>query len=151
MEFITATEEHLPAIVQLLADDEFGITRERYEIPLPKEYIEAFAKLNNQIGNSLIVAIDNGIVVGCLQLTIIPGISRLGATRGQIEGVRVDKDYRDKGVGEELFRYAINQAKTMGCEMVQLTTDKQRKDAHRFYERLGFITSHDGMKLILSK
>ena len=151
MEFITATEEHLPAIVQLLADDEFGITRERYEIPLPKEYIEAFAKLNNQIGNSLIVAIDNGIVVGCHQLTIIPGISRLGATRGQIEGVRVDKDYRDKGVGEELFRYAINQAKTMGCEMVQLTTDKQRKDAHRFYERLGFITSHDGMKLILSK
>ncbi|WP_160037154.1 GNAT family N-acetyltransferase [Paenibacillus sp. An7] len=79
------------------------------------------------------------------------GISRLGATRGQIEGVRVDKNYRGKGVGEKLFRFAINQAKTMGCEMVQLTTDKQRKDAHRFYERLGFIASHDGMKLVLSK
>ncbi|MGN7413189.1 GNAT family N-acetyltransferase [Paenibacillus sp. SAF-068] len=151
MEFITATVEHLPAIVQLLADDEFGITRERYEMPLPKEYIEAFAKIEQQIGNSLIVAIDNDVVVGCLQLTIIPGISRLGATRGQIEGVRVDKNYRSKGVGEELFRYAINQAKTLGCTLIQLTTDKQRKGAHKFYERLGFIASHDGMKLVLSK
>lgn len=112
--------EHLPAIaiVQLLADDEFGVARERYEKSLPKEYLEAFTKIEQQIGNSLIVAIDNGVVIGCLQLTIIPGISRLGATRGQIEGVRVDKNYRGKGVGEELFRYAINQAKTMGCDMI---------------------------------
>nr|WP_321573857.1 GNAT family N-acetyltransferase [Paenibacillus sp. P13VS] len=104
--------------MQLLADDEFGVARERYEKSLPKEYLEAFTKIEQQIGYSLIVAIDNGVVIGCLQLTIIPGISRLGATRGQIEGVRVDKNYRGKGVGEELFRYAINQAKTMGCDMI---------------------------------
>ncbi|WIV21041.1 GNAT family N-acetyltransferase [Paenibacillus polygoni] len=151
MEFITATVEHLPAIVRLLADDKLGASRERYEKPLPKEYFLAFAKIEQQIGNSIIVAMDQDEVVGCLQLTIIPGISRLGATRGQIEGVRIDKDYRGKGVGESLFRYAINEAKTIGCEMIQLTTDKKRKDAHRFYERLGFVASHDGMKLILSK
>ncbi|MEK4436121.1 MULTISPECIES: GNAT family N-acetyltransferase [Paenibacillus] len=151
MEFITATVDHLPAIVRLLADDEFGVTRERYEIPLPKEYIEAFAKIEQQIGNSIIVAMDKDEVVGCLQLTIIPGISRLGTTRGQIEGVRVGKGYRGRGIGESLFRYAISEAKSMGCEMIQLTTDKKRKDAHRFYERLGFVDSHDGMKLVFSR
>ncbi|KAA8745474.1 GNAT family N-acetyltransferase [Paenibacillus sp. UASWS1643] len=151
MEFITATVDHLPAIVRLLADDEFGVTRERYEIPLPKEYIEAFAKIEQQIGNSIIVAMDKDEVVGCLQLTIIPGISRLGTTRGQIEGVRVGQGYRGRGIGESLFRYAINEAKSMGCDMIQLTTDKKRKDAHRFYERLGFVDSHDGMKLVFSR
>ncbi|RPK31376.1 GNAT family N-acetyltransferase [Paenibacillus xylanexedens] len=151
MEFITATVDHLPAIVRLLADDEFGVTRERYEISLPKEYIEAFAKIEQQIGNSIIVAMDKDEVVGCLQLTIIPGISRLGTTRGQIEGVRVGQGYRGRGIGESLFRYAINEAKSMGCDMIQLTTDKKRKDAHRFYERLGFVDSHDGMKLVFSR
>ncbi|MDQ0169296.1 GNAT family N-acetyltransferase [Paenibacillus tundrae] len=150
MKFITATVEHLPAIVRLLTDDEFGATRERYEEPLPLEYIDAFARIEEQIGNSIIVAIDKEEVIGCLQLTIIPGIARLGTTRGQIEGVRVSHDYRGKGVGESLFNYAIDQAKAKGCEMIQLTTDKKRKDAHRFYERLGFVASHDGMKLIIS-
>ncbi|WP_277376144.1 GNAT family N-acetyltransferase [Paenibacillus polymyxa] len=149
MEFKTATLNQLPAIVRLLADDEFGATRERYEKPLPKEYIEAFAKIEQQMGNSIIVVMVKNEVIGCLQLTLIPGISRLGTTRGQIEGVRIDKDYRGKGVGESLLRYAINEAKTMGCEMIQLTTDKKRKDAHRFYERLGFVASHEGMKLSL--
>lgn len=150
MEFRTATLNHLPAIVRLLADDEFGATRENYKEPLPKEYYDAFAMIEQQIGNSIIVALDDNKVIGCLQLTIIPGIARLGTIRGQIEGVRIDRDYRGKGVGESLFRYAINEAKIMGCEMIQLTTDKKRKEAHRFYERLGFVASHDGMKLTLS-
>ncbi|CAM4519067.1 GNAT family N-acetyltransferase [Paenibacillus typhae] len=150
MEFKTATVNHLPAIVHLLADDEFGATRESYKHPLPKEYVEAFEKIEQQIGNSIIVALDNNKVIGCLQLTIIPGISRLGSIRAQIEGVRIDRGYRGKGIGESLLRYALDEAKTMGCKMIQLTTDKKRKDAHRFYERLGFVASHDGMKLSLS-
>lgn len=149
MEFLTATAKHLPAIVRLLADDEFGAARERDEHPLPQAYIEAFAKIEQQTGNSIIIAVDKDEVVGCLQLTIIPGLSRLGATRGQIEGVRVHRAYRGRGVGESLFRYAMDEAKAMGCEMIQLTTDKKRKAAHRFYERLGFVASHDGMKLEL--
>ncbi|PAF33524.1 GNAT family N-acetyltransferase [Paenibacillus sp. 7516] len=150
MEFRTATLTHLPAIVRLLADDEMGATRERFIDPLPKEYVEAFAKIEQQIGNSIIIALDNNEVIGCLQLTIIPGIARLGTTRGQIEGVRIDRNYRGQGVGESLLQYAIHEAKSMGCELIQLTTDKKRKDAHRFYERLGFVASHDGMKLALS-
>ncbi|WP_153978772.1 GNAT family N-acetyltransferase [Paenibacillus xylanilyticus] len=150
MEFRTATLTHLPAIVRLLADDEMGATRERFIDPLPNEYVEAFAKIEQQIGNSIIIALDNNGVIGCLQLTIIPGIARLGTTRGQIEGVRIDRNYRGQGVGESLFQYAIHEAQSMGCELIQLTTDKKRKDAHRFYERLGFVASHDGMKLSLS-
>ncbi|MBM6387097.1 MAG: GNAT family N-acetyltransferase [Paenibacillus sp.] len=149
MEFRTATLTHLPAIVRLLADDEMGATRERFIDPLPKEYVEAFAKIEQQIGNSIIIALDNNQVIGCLQLTIIPGIARLGTTRGQIEGVRIDRNYRGQGVGESLFQYAIYETKLMGCELIQLTTDKKRKDAHRFYERLGFVASHDVMKLAL--
>ncbi|QRG66655.1 GNAT family N-acetyltransferase [Brevibacillus choshinensis] len=150
MEFKTATIDHLPAIVRLLADDELGATRERFEEPLPLQYIEAFEKIMQQVGNSIIVALDNEEVIGCLQLTLIPGIARLGMTRAQIEGVRVVRSYRSKGVGEALFRYAMDVAKANGCGMIQLTTDKQRKEAHRFYERLGFVASHDGMKLLLS-
>ena len=148
MKFVTATAEHLSAIVRLLADDEFGAARERDEHPLPQAYVEAFAKIEQQTGNSIIIAVDKEEVVGCLQLTVIPGLSRLGATRGQIEGVRVDRAYRGRGVGESLFRYAMDEAKSMGCEMIQLTTDKKRKDARRFYERLGFVASHDGMKRV---
>ncbi|MCG7381489.1 GNAT family N-acetyltransferase [Paenibacillus sp. ACRRY] len=150
MEFRTATLTHLPSIVRLLADDEMGATRESFIEPLPKEYVEAFAKIEQQIGNSIIIALDNNEVIGCLQLTIIPGIARLGTTRGQIEGVRIDRNYRGQGVGESLFQYAIHEAKSMGCELIQLTTDKKRKDAHRFYERLGFVASHVGMKLALN-
>ena len=88
-------------------------------------------------------------MVGCAQLTIIPGLARLGMTRGQIEAVRVDETARGQGLGEALFGYAIAQAKAAGCGLVQLTTDKTRPDAHRFYQRLGFVSSHEGMKLIL--
>lgn len=149
MEFRKATEKDLYSIVRLLADDELGAQRERFEEPLPAIYYEAFKAIESQDGNQIIVAIDGQNVIGCLQLTIIPGLARQGMKRAQIEGVRVDRNYRGKKVGEKLFKEAISIAKSKKCGMVQLTTDKQRGDAHRFYEKLGFSASHEGMKLIL--
>ncbi len=146
--FSTATQEQLPAIVHLLAEDPLGTTREKNIEPLPQEYIDAFKRMEQQVGNSIIVAIDKEKVIACLQLTIIHGISRFGTTRAQIEGVRVDRHYRGQRVGEALIRHAIEKSRQSGCTMMQLTTDKQRQDAHRFYERLGFVASHDGMKLV---
>ncbi|WP_368901834.1 N-acetyltransferase family protein [Oceanobacillus oncorhynchi] len=148
MHFRKAQKEDLPAIVRLLADDELGSGRERYEDPLPEEYDQAFDAIEAQIGNQVILALEEEKVIGCIQLTIIPGLARLGMKRAQIEGVRVDKKYRGKRVGEALFKEAIAIAKAEKCGLVQLTTDKQRNDAHRFYERLGFSASHEGMKLI---
>ena len=151
MEFRNAVAGDLPAIVKLLADDELGAMRERDEDPLPQEYRDALAAMERQGANSVILAIDNGEVIGCLQLAFIPGLARLGMTRAQIEGVRVDRRYRSRGVGEALFQHAIERARQRGCGLVQLTTDRARGDAHRFYERLGFETSHLGMKLDLTK
>ncbi|WP_369688903.1 GNAT family N-acetyltransferase [Bacillus sp. FJAT-26390] len=145
----TATINDLEGIVRLLVDDELGVSREQYELPLPQAYIDAFSEIQKQDGNSIVVAVENEEVIGCLQLTFIPGLARLGMKRAQIEGVRVDKQYRSKGIGEALFRYAIDIAKESGCGLVQLTTDKKRSDAHRFYDRLGFVSSHEGMKLSL--
>ncbi|WP_339183548.1 GNAT family N-acetyltransferase [Oceanobacillus sp. FSL W7-1293] len=148
MHFRKAQKEDLRAIVRLLADDELGSGRERYEDPLPEEYDQAFDAIEAQIGNQVILALEEEVVIGCVQLTIIPGLARLGMKRAQIEGVRVDKKYRGKQVGEALFKEAIAIAKAEKCGLMQLTTDKQRNDAHRFYERLGFSASHEGMKLI---
>ncbi len=142
-----ARPEDLPAIVRLLADDPLGATRERYEEPLPKAYREAFDAISRQEGNLVLVAVEGASVVGCLQLTFIPGLARLGMTRAQVEGVRVARGQRGAGLGEALLRHAIELSRARGCGLVQLTTDKARPDAHRFYERLGFIASHEGMKL----
>jgi ribosomal protein S18 acetylase RimI-like enzyme len=149
MNFRIANKEDLQAIVRLLADDELGSQRERYEEPLSADYYEAFAAIEAQVGNQIILAIEGQTVIGCLQVTIIPGLARQGMKRAQIEGVRVDQQYRGKGVGEALFKEAIAIAKSEECGLVQLTTDKQRDDAHRFYNRLGFLASHEGMKLTL--
>lgn len=140
--------EDLPDIVRMLADDELGSQREKYEDPLPEEYYQAFNAIESQIGNQILVATENQVVIGCLQLTIIPGLARQGMKRAQIEGVRVDGKQRGKGTGEALLKEAIAIAKSEACGLVQLTTDKQRDDAHRFYEQLGFTASHEGMKLI---
>ncbi|MCC3645872.1 MULTISPECIES: GNAT family N-acetyltransferase [Cytobacillus] len=148
MHFRKANEEDLQAIVRLLADDDLGAKRERYEEPLPDCYYKAFKAIEAQEGNQIILAIDGQTVIGCLQLTIIPGLARQGMKRAQIEGVRVDQRCRGNGVGEALFKEAIAIARSEGCGLVQLTTDKQREDAHHFYNRLGFLTSHEGMKLI---
>lgn len=145
----TAGEADLPAVVRLLADDPLGAGRERWETPLPAAYRTAFAAMRAQRGNELLVAELDGEVVGCLQLTIIPGVSRLGAWRAQIEGVRVDARHRGRRLGELLVHDAIARARDAGCTLVQLTTDSGRPEARRFYERLGFEASHVGMKLAL--
>ncbi|PFH12327.1 L-amino acid N-acyltransferase YncA [Collimonas sp. PA-H2] len=149
MEFRHAAKEDLASIVRLLADDTLGASRERYEEPLPQAYAQAFSAIQNQQGNFILLAVEDAEVVGCLQLTLIPGLARLGMTRAQIEGVRISNAHRGKGIGEALFRHAIAYAREQGCGLVQLTTDKSRGDAHRFYQRLGFADSHVGMKLML--
>lgn len=149
LRFRPARREDVPAIVRLLADDPLGSGRERYEDPLPQAYWDAFDAIAARPDDELIVAEVDGTVVGCLQLTIVRGLSRLGATRAQIEGVRVDSRHRGRRIGERLVRHAIARARSRGCRFVQLTTDRSRTDAHRFYEGLGFVASHVGMKLAL--
>lgn len=150
LRFRSATLADLPVIVRLLADDALGATRERPADPLPREYRDAFADMQAQTGNDCLLAEADGAVAGCLQLTVIPGLSRTGMRRAQIEGVRVDRRYRGRGVGEALLRHAVERARAAGCGLVQLTTDKTRPDALRFYERLGFSASHEGLKLDLA-
>ena len=130
----------------MLADDPLGATRER---PGDPAYAAAFAEVDADPRQFLAVAVADGEVVGTLQLTFIPGLSRLGATRALIEAVRVRADQRGGGLGAHLVRWAVDTARDRGAAMVQLTTDASRKDAHRFYERLGFTASHIGMKLPL--
>lgn len=145
----SARREEVPAIVALLADDPIGSGREEPADPLPAAYWQAFDEMAAQPGNMILVAEAGGAVVGCLQLTMIPGLSRRGTKRAQIEGVRVAASHRGAGVGERLVRHAIFLARENGCGLVQLTSDNARIDARRFYERLGFAASHVGMKLSL--
>lgn len=145
-----ATEDDLTAVVRLLADDPLGAGREQFTEPLPDAYRKAFTAMEAQGGNELLVAVVAQDVVGCLQLTVIPGISRLGATRAQIEGVRVATAHRGARIGEALIQHAITRATQAGCSLVQLTTDATRADAKRFYERLGFEATHVGLKLQLA-
>jgi ribosomal protein S18 acetylase RimI-like enzyme len=144
-----AVLEDLPYIVDMLADDPLGATRERFEVPLPDSYFTAFNAISNNPLNELVVATIEDRVVGVLQLTFIPNISYQGGWRALIEGVRVSASYRNQGIGRRLFEYAINRAKEERCHMVQLTMDKQRTDAHRFYQSLGFQATHEGLKLHL--
>jgi ribosomal protein S18 acetylase RimI-like enzyme len=141
-----ARRDDVPAIVRMLADDPLGATRERYADPLPDAYWAAWDAIERDPNQLLIVAEVDGEAAGVLQLTFIPGLTRLGSWRAQIEGVRIDRARRGAGLGEIMVRWAIEQAGRRGCSLVQLTTDKQRPDAHRFYERLGFVASHEGMK-----
>jgi GNAT superfamily N-acetyltransferase len=140
-----ATRSDVPAIVAMLADDPLGARRER---PGDPAYLAAFDALDADPHQSLVVADIDGEPVGTLQLTFIPGMSRRGATRAQIEAVRVRADLRGGGLGQRLVRWAIDAAREHGCALVQLTTDVSRVDARRFYERLGFQPSHVGMKLV---
>ncbi len=144
-----AGRDDVPAIVALLADDPLGAAREEPGDPLPEAYRQAFDDIAAQAGNVVLVAEREGAVVGCLQLTVIPGLSRRGMRRGLIEAVRVSAACRGLGVGERLVRHAIDAARAAGCGLVQLTSDNSRPDAHRFYERLGFVASHAGFKLAL--
>ncbi|WP_404958804.1 GNAT family N-acetyltransferase [Streptomyces sp. 147326] len=142
-----ATEADLPAIVAMLADDPLGATRESPEDLAP--YRAALARLADDPNQHLVVAVRGDRVVGTLQLTIVPGLSRKGATRSLIEGVRVHADERGGGLGTRFIEWAVEKSRAENCSLVQLTSDVTRTDAHRFYERLGFTASHVGFKLQL--
>ena len=150
LQFRQAVISDLPYIVDMLADDPLGATRERFEVPLPNSYFAAFEAITDNPTNELIVATIDDQVIGVLQLTFIPNISYQGSWRALIEGVRVSADHRGQGIGRQLFRHAIDLAQERGCHMVQLTMDKQRTDALRFYHSLGFKDTHEGLKLHLA-
>ena len=144
-----ATRADLPAIVRLIADDGLGRGREETGEPLAACYVQAFEALACDPNNEAIVMELDGAIVGYLQLTFIPGLSRRGAWRAQIESVRVASALRGQGLGRRLFEWAIARAREKNCRLVQLTSDKARAEAHRFYGSLGFVASHEGMKLTL--
>lgn len=146
-----AVRADLPAIIRLLADDTLGEARERATDPLPASYYAAFAAIDADPRNELVVAALADEVVGTLQFTLLPSLAYQGGTRAQIESVRVDGRHRSRGIGGLLLRWAIERARERGCHLVQLTTNATRADAHRFYERLGFVGSHVGMKLDLTQ
>ena len=145
-----ATVDDLPAIIGLLVDDPLGKLREDLGTPLNPAYLAAFEAIERDPNQLLAVADRDGQVVGCLQISFIPGLSRLGMWRGQIEAVRIASSQRGSGLGKAMLQWAIEQCCARGCGLVQLTTDKRRTDAHRFYEGLGFVASHVGMKLALA-
>jgi len=144
--FREATRADLPAIVRLLADDVLGQTRESPGDVIPEAYFTAFEAIEKDPNNTVVVAEIDGAIAGTLQLTYIPGLTYTGGERAQIEGVRVASEHRGRGVGQLLIRWAIDQARARGCRVVQLTTDRQRPDSIRFYQKIGFRPSHMGMK-----
>jgi GNAT superfamily N-acetyltransferase len=142
-----AVADDVPAIAGMLADDPLGAQRESPDDLAP--YLAALERLSADPHQHLVVAVREGRVVGTLQLSIIPGLSRRGSTRSIIEGVRVHADERGSGLGTQLIEWAVDASRHHGCQLVQLTSDRSRTDAHRFYERLGFEASHLGFKLRL--
>ena len=149
LKFRIATEQDLARIVEMLADDVLGSKRERYERPLPDSYIKAFQAITADPNNELVVACRGEEIIGVQQITFTPYITHQGGWRATIEGVRTSSSERGKGLGTELIRFGIQRAKERGCHLVQLTTDKKREDALRFYESLGFKASHEGLKMQL--
>jgi len=144
-----ARRSDLPAIVAMLADDPLGGAREDASDPLNPAYGAAFEAINRDPNQFLVVGERDDAVVACLQISFIPGLSRLGQWRGQIESVRVAGSVRGDGVGRRLFDWAITECRRRNCGLVQLTSDKSRADALRFYEQFGFAASHEGFKLSL--
>ncbi|SEL27611.1 Acetyltransferase (GNAT) family protein [Xaviernesmea oryzae] len=148
--FRQANEADLPILVRLLADDSLSAQREAAALEDLAPYRAAFQEIAADANQFLCVVEDGEETVGTLQLTIIPGLSRRGAKRAQIEAVRVATSHRNRQIGEAMIRWAIAYSRSRGCVLMQLTTDRQRADAHRFYERLGFEATHLGYKLSLS-
>lgn len=145
-----AAAADVPAIVDLLAADQLGATRDGVSTDDDLQpYLRAFDAIDADPAHLLVVAGDDGQVLATMQLSFLPGLARRGALRAQIEAVRVQDDHRRRGLGAALFQWAIEEARRRQCTLVQLTTDKSRADAHRFYERLGFVSSHEGLKLAL--
>jgi GNAT superfamily N-acetyltransferase len=150
IELRRAVAGDLPAIVRLIAADQLGSSRETLtDGEGVRPYAIAFKAIDDDPAQLLVVGTDGGEPVCTMQLSFIPGLARRGALRAQIEAVRVAEEYRGAGLGSAMLEWAIAEARRRGCALVQLTTDKSRADAHRFYERLGFVPSHLGMKLRL--
>jgi GNAT superfamily N-acetyltransferase len=148
MKFRKATVNDVSAIVGMIADDELGKTRENFQDPLPTEYLKAFEKINADQNQELIVVEnDNAEIVGTLQLSFIQYLTYRGGIRAQIEAVRIRKDQRGLGIGKTVFEWAINRAKERNAHLLQLTTDKKRPQAIKFYEDLGLKATHEGMKI----
>ena len=148
MTFRKATIEDIPAIVAMIADDKLGKTREDFQIPLPDKYYQAFENIDADTNQELIVVeSENREIIGTLQLSFIQYLTYQGSIRAQIEAVRIRKDQRGTGLGTQLFEWAIERAKQRKAHVLQLTTDKKRPEAISFYKKLGFMVSHEGMKL----
>ncbi|MDF1737316.1 MAG: GNAT family N-acetyltransferase [Minwuia sp.] len=147
--FRPATSADIAAIVGLLADDRLGAVREAPGLPLDDRYIQAFDAIESDPNQMQVVAELDGHVVGCLQLSFIPGLSFIGTWRGQIESVRIHSSMRGTGLGQQMIAWAIGVCRQRGCGLVQLSTHQSRDDAVRFYAKLGFTNSHFGMKLTL--
>ncbi len=146
LELRRAQATDVPAIVRLIIEDQVAASRESADMA---PYEAAFARIDADPAQLLLAAVVAGEVVGTLQLTVIPGLARAGALRAQVEAVRVRADLRRRGIGEAMMRWVVDEARQRGCALVQLTTDKRREAAHRFYARLGFTASHEGLKLQL--
>ncbi|HEX6269427.1 MAG TPA: GNAT family N-acetyltransferase [Anaerolineales bacterium] len=147
--FRRARRADVPSIVRMLAEDELGSQRERYEDTLPESYYTAFEEIDTDPNHDLVVADLAGKVIGTLHLMFLPSISFQGGLRAQIESVRVDRNYRNQGAGKKMMNWTIQRARERGAHVLQLTTHQSRAAAHRFYEKLGFKASHFGMKLSL--
>ncbi|MFT6963236.1 MAG: GNAT superfamily N-acetyltransferase [Flammeovirgaceae bacterium] len=148
MNFRKATENDISVIVEMIADDELGKKRENFQNPLPKEYLNAFKKINSDENQELIVVEnEESEIIGTLQLSFIQYLTYRGGIRAQIEAVRIRKDKRGLGIGKTMFKWAINRAKEKNAHLLQLTTDKKRPKAIEFYENLGFKATHEGMKI----
>jgi GNAT superfamily N-acetyltransferase len=147
--FRRATEADVPAIVRMLADDKLGASREALGAESLPRYLEAFSAIDADANQFLLVVDDGSAIVGTLQLTFIAGLARGGLKRGLVEAVRVSSDRRGEKIGEAIFAWVLEKCRVEGCGIVQLTTDKSRTDAHRFYDRLGFEPSHIGYKMEL--
>jgi GNAT superfamily N-acetyltransferase len=144
-----AIKDDVPTIVHLIADDFLGGAREALGDKIAESYYSAFAEIDIDKNQMLVVGEITGKVIGTLQISYITNMSHKGAKRAMIEGVHVEESLRGQGIGAFMIQWAITEAKVNGCRFVQLTSNKQRKDAHRFYERLGFGASHEGFKLDL--
>ena len=148
MKIRKATKHDVPGIVELLAEDELGRTRENFQIPIPDEYLTAFFYINSDQNQELIVVEnEHSEIIGTLQLSFIQYLTYRGGIRAQFEAVRIRKDHRGLGIGKAMFEWAIDRAKERNAHLIQLTTDKKRPQAIEFYEALGFKASHEGMKM----
>ncbi|WP_405609307.1 GNAT family N-acetyltransferase [Polaribacter sp. Asnod1-A03] len=148
MNYRKATEKDLTAIVKMMADDVLGKKKEKFQSPLPIEYVKAFQNINEDKNQELIVLENEKLeVIGTLQISYIQYISYLGGMRAQIENVFIRADQRGLGIGKKVFKWAINRAKEKNAHLVQLTSNKERPRSIKFYENLGFKATHEGMKL----